>query len=66
MKDTRRQGCFHIGLFKHLRKVFHLSGTAGGNHRDGDTFIDVFHQLNIKAAIGAILINAVQEYFPCT
>jgi len=41
--------------------VFNLSGTTGGNHRDGDVFPDVVDQLNIKNAVGTVLINAVEE-----
>ena len=58
---TRRQSRFHISLFKDLREVLHLAGTTGGNDRDGDVVADVVDQLDVKAAVGAVLINAVQQ-----
>ena len=61
VEDTCSQGCLHIGLFKDFWKVFFAACTAGGNHRDGDSFFDMFDKLDVKAAIGAVLINAVQE-----
>ncbi len=36
VKYTCGQGGLHIGLFKDLGEVFNLSGTGGGDHRDGD------------------------------
>ena len=56
---TCGQGRLHISPFKDLREMFHLAGTAGGNDRDGDCFTDMLDQLNIKAAVGAVLVNAV-------
>ena len=42
--------------------MLNLAGNAGGNDRDGARVSDMFNQLNVKTAIGTILINAVQEY----
>ena len=66
VEDTCGQGGFSLGLFKDLREVLNLSGTAGGYDRDGYVVTDVVDQLNIKTAIGTILINAVEENFPGT
>ncbi len=46
--------------------MLHLAGTTGSDHRDGDIVPDVVDQFNIKAAIGTVLINAVEKNFPCT
>ena len=66
VKYTRGQGRFHIGLFKYLWEVLNLSGTTGGNDRDGHRFTDMFDQLDVKATIGTVLINAVQQYLTGT
>ena len=56
-----RQCGLHISLFKDLREVFYTIGSAGGNHRDGNSFSDMLDQLNIKTAVSTVLINAVEE-----
>ena len=66
VEDTCSQGGLHVGLFKDLGEVFHISGSTGGNHRYSDVVTDVVDQLDIKAAVGTVLINAVKEYFPGT
>jgi len=60
VEDTRGQGCFHIGLFKDFTEVFNLSGTGGGNDRDGNVIANMFHQFNVKATIRTILIYTVE------
>jgi len=61
VKDTCSQGSFHIGLFKELGEVFDLSGTGGGNDRDGNVFANIFHKFNVKATIGNVFIDASEE-----
>jgi hypothetical protein len=48
VKDPSSQSSFHIGLFKHLTEVFDLSGTGGGNDRDGDVVPDVVYEPIMK------------------
>jgi hypothetical protein len=60
VKDTCGQSGLHIGLFKDLREVFNLSGTTGGNDRDGDVFADMFYKFNIKTADGTVFVNTVK------
>jgi len=64
VKDTCGQGCLHICFLKDLREVLHLCGTAGGNDGDGNTSTNVVDQFNVKATVGAVLINSVQEDLP--
>jgi hypothetical protein len=42
----------------------YLTGSAGSDHRDGDIVPDVADELYVKAPIGPVLINAVQEDLP--
>jgi len=35
--------------------VFDLSCTGGGNDRDGNVITDVVNELDVKAAVGALL-----------
>jgi len=57
---TRSQAGLNIDLFKDPREVFNLSGTGGGNDRDGDVFTKAFYKFNVKAIIGTILVNTVE------
>jgi len=41
--------------------VLNYSGSTGSSHRDGDIVPYVVDQLDVKAAFGAVLINAVQK-----
>ena len=60
MKDPRGQGGFHVRLLEDFTEVFHLSGTGRGDHRDGNTFANMFDQFNVKTTIRTILINAIE------
>ena len=46
--------------------MFDLSGTGGGDHRDDDIVTDVIDELDVKAGIGAVLVNAIQKKHPGT
>ena len=52
--------------FQRLRRSAppYLTGSAGSDQRDGDIVPDVADELNVKARIGPVLINAVQEDLP--
>ena len=45
--------------------MLHLSDTGEGNHWDGDVLTDMIYQFYFKAAIGAVLINTVQDLSKC-
>ena len=66
MEDACSQSGFYIGLFEDLREVFNLSGTTGCDYWDGNVFGNVFYKFNIKPAISTVLVNTVEENFPCT
>jgi len=40
--------------------MFNFAGTGGGYYRNSDIVPNVVDQLDIKAAVGTILINAVE------
>jgi hypothetical protein len=61
MEDACSQGSLGLGVLKDLREMLHFTGSTGGNHGNGDIIPDVIDQLDIKAGIGAVFINAVQE-----
>ena len=37
--------------------MFHVSGTRGGDHRDGDFFPEVVDKLDVKTAVGDFFVN---------
>ena len=61
VKDTCSQCSFCFGFLEDLWEVLHLSGTTGGNDRDGDVIADVVDQFNVETTIGAILIKQIME-----
>lgn len=48
-----------IAVFSNTSGSVQFSGTTGGNHRDGYIVPDVVDQLDIKAGVGDVSINAV-------
>ena len=63
VKNACSQGCLGICFCKHLMKMFNASGAARGYDRNGNSPPDGIDQLNIKTGIGAVPVDAVEQYF---
>ena len=64
MKDAGRKGGFGLGFCKHFIKVFFTSGTAGSDDRNGNHRGNGIDQFDVKTHVGAVAVNAVEQYFP--
>ena len=60
------KGGHYLGLLENLWEMLHFTCAGGGDHRDGDIVPHVVDQLDVKAGVGAVLINAVRENLPGT
>ena len=63
MKDTGRQGRFGPGFRKYLEKMLSTSGAAGSDDRNGHSSFYGIDQLQVKAGIGAVPVDAVKQNF---
>ena len=57
------QSCIGGGLVEHLGKVIRHPSSTGGDDRNLDGRLDVVDQFQVKAAVAAILINAIEQDF---
>ena len=63
VEDACCESCLHVGFIKDLREVFHAACAAGRDDRNGDRVTQRPDQFDVKARVGAVLVNAVEQNF---
>ena len=65
VENAGGQGSLRVGLGKDFTKVLDLACAAGRDHGDLYGRLDIPHEGNVKARVGAVLVYAIEQNLSC-